>query len=101
MTFKLVYNDKEYKTDIKLDGGIIIQSEPFYMEYNITSKQEYFDFAEFAKTKQTKKDQCISKSELPLSSIDNFLIDDKETIKIEVKKGQFYLMDKKLEEYLK
>jgi|GEM_PF-4642386 hypothetical protein len=105
MTLEIVYNKNKFQTNILIDGTIIINSNPFYLEYNITPpSQTYVDISDFSKNTKTSN-ICVktkNKSKLPLSSIDKVLYDEKEfSFKVEIVKGQVYLMNKPLEDYLK
>jgi hypothetical protein len=99
MSLKYVYDDKEAEISFPLDGEIIVHSNPFFLYYSISS-----EICEQLSASTTKKH--ISKIEYtanwdkPLSETDGVLAHEIGKIKLEVKKGRIFLMDKSIEEYL-
>jgi hypothetical protein len=104
MTFKLVVDYVPKDIDIGIDGEMVIHSTPFYIKYELLLKDSYLGLDsdnEFVKTDDNKKITEKHTSKLSLKNIDGLVSELKGVFKLEVRKGQVYLQDKPLTEYLK
>ncbi len=118
MSLKYTFDGKESEIDLPVMGEIKLQSNPFSLYYLIQDEtyeqlslstirqicknhnEAYEEVLESVSRKKTKTIESTANSDRPLSEIDGLLAHEVGKIKIEVRKGKVFLMDKSIDEYL-
>jgi len=100
MTFKIIYEGREYPTDLKnFDGHLSVCESPFQIDYKFILEKDLQQFPnKKIKTGSWFKGRMFSR-EKSLKSIDKAMDEQIGIYKLEIKKGIVYLQDKPLAEY--
>ena len=100
MTFKIIYEGREYPTDLKnFDGHLSVCEFPFRINYKFILEKDLRQFPNGTIKTGSWFEGRMSSSEINLKSIDKAIDERIGIFKIEVKKGIVYLQDKPLAEH--
>lgn len=98
MGFIINYDGQEFSTDLALEGHLILTSNPFTIEYFIQESSE--EVSGKRVTQRTETTKYKAESEKPLEEIDGLWAETFGAIKVEIKKGELFLNDKSIDEYI-